>query len=306
MHHFRSLSRTIVALLLLTTAGSAPAQLPNVPTPTLGGKQFWGDAYIYGGWRIQQNVYTGHHRLLDAKDVRRAWGSYEACAARLEEAKAAGKARLSSTRLCVLVHGYLRSKDSMAPLQEALEAAGYEVYAINYPSTDADIAALSDQVRQVIDRAQCDFEEVNLVTHSLGGLIARRILNSDSPPKIRTLVMLGPPSQGAVLADLLLEWWPSEIVLGPAGKELGKDAKDFAANAGTPPIPFGIIAGGKGDDKGWNPLIPGDDDGVVAVEDTRLEGAAGFVVVRSLHTFMMKNPDLIRQTLAFLEALRFD
>ena len=44
--------------------------------PTLGGKVFWGDNFIYAGWRIQENVVTGHHRLLDPDDVRQAWGTY--------------------------------------------------------------------------------------------------------------------------------------------------------------------------------------------------------------------------------------
>ena len=58
---------------------------PNIAMPTLGGKVFWGDNFIYAGWRIQENVVTGHHRLLDPGDVRQAWGTYAQCLAVLSE-----------------------------------------------------------------------------------------------------------------------------------------------------------------------------------------------------------------------------
>lgn len=70
------------ALILGGMAGNAMAAeagaWPNIPFPTLGGKQFWTDRYIYSGWRIQENVITGHSRLLDPGDMRRCWGAFAA------------------------------------------------------------------------------------------------------------------------------------------------------------------------------------------------------------------------------------
>ena len=45
----------------------------NLPFPTFGGKQIWADQFVCAGWRIQRNHYTGHHRLLDPNNFRRAW-----------------------------------------------------------------------------------------------------------------------------------------------------------------------------------------------------------------------------------------
>jgi pimeloyl-ACP methyl ester carboxylesterase len=53
--------------------------LPNIPSPTLGGGPLWKDVAQVEGLRIQRNRLTGHHRLIDAANVRRAWGSFEAC-----------------------------------------------------------------------------------------------------------------------------------------------------------------------------------------------------------------------------------
>ena len=51
----------------------------NIPTWTLGGKQFWTDELIHGRWRIQRHAISGHYRLLDPANVRRAWGSWDTC-----------------------------------------------------------------------------------------------------------------------------------------------------------------------------------------------------------------------------------
>lgn len=48
--------------------------LPNIVFPTLGGKFFWNDLMEVNGWRVQKNTITGHCRILDAENKRRAWG----------------------------------------------------------------------------------------------------------------------------------------------------------------------------------------------------------------------------------------
>ena len=68
-----------------------------------------------------------------------------------------------------------------------------------------------------------------------------------------------------------------------------------------PQCEFGIIAGGRGDERGFNPLLTGDDDGVVTVSSTRLAGAADFLVLPVSHTFLMRNRQVLDCTLRFLE-----
>src|SRR6187401_3193442 len=52
---------------------------------TLGGRQFWADVECLHQWRIQQNVLTGHFRLLDGDDYRHASGTRESCRRKLDE-----------------------------------------------------------------------------------------------------------------------------------------------------------------------------------------------------------------------------
>ncbi len=94
--------------------------LMNVPFPTFGGKQFWADHFIYCGWRIQQNVYTGHCRLLDPSDKRKAWGTYEACRVGMERIRIEDRLKPRSDHLVLLVHGLFRSKDSFKKMGAAI------------------------------------------------------------------------------------------------------------------------------------------------------------------------------------------
>jgi hypothetical protein len=50
--------------------------MPNIESPTMGGQVFWDTLTSYKGWRLQKNKLTGHCRLLDPNDIRKAWGSF--------------------------------------------------------------------------------------------------------------------------------------------------------------------------------------------------------------------------------------
>ena len=53
---------------------------------------------------------------------------------------------------------------------------------------------------------------------------------------------------------------------------------------------------------GHNPLLEGDDDGIVTVEETKLAGMAEHVVVDAIHTFVMDHPEARAAALRFLSA----
>ena len=79
-------------------------------------------------------------------------------------------------------------------------------------------------------------------------------------------------------------------IAGEAGQQLGRDWAELGRKLATPAFEFGIIAGGKGDDRGYNPLLPGDNDGTISVETARLAGARDFAVLPVLHSFVMDDP----------------
>ena len=95
-------------------AGEPTDQPLNVPLPTMGGKQFWADELFFHQWHIQRNVLTGHYRLSDEEDIRRAWGTLADCRTALEQIKREQHLPPMRGKAVILLHGLFRSHDSMA------------------------------------------------------------------------------------------------------------------------------------------------------------------------------------------------
>ncbi|MCX7420450.1 MAG: alpha/beta fold hydrolase [Planctomycetia bacterium] len=294
-----------LAAIDLTEANAdadGPKPRPNVPTKTLGGREFWGDVLHFHEWRIQQNVFTKHYRLIDGSDTRRAWGTREQCQAALDEIKLEQRLpRMSGTGV-ILIHGITRSSKSMSAFREPLTKAGFHVFPFDYPSTRVEIPESADYLKQVIGSLE-GIETLHIVAHSMGGIVTRAYMSQpNSDARLKRLVMIGSPNSGAELADLLsdnmnLVFKP---MLGPAGQQLVTDPDGLIARLPTPICDFAVIAGGRGGN-GFNPLIPGDDDGIVSVASTRLPGAADFMQVSSLHLRLLRSPEAINSAIRFLE-----
>jgi hypothetical protein len=114
------------------------------------------------------------------------------------------------------------------------------------------------------------------------------------------MVMIGVPNLGADLASTLQHNWAYKLLIGPAGQQLVAEADGFAKQLPTPEFEFAIIAGERGTEAGYNPLIPGDDDGTVSVACTRLPGADDFVTIRTIHHQLTRSPDSLDYTVRFL------
>ena len=277
---------------------------PNLALPTLRGRQLWGDVRILAGWRIQCSLLSGHYRLLDPTGRRRAWGDRPVCEAALDAEIEQGLAP-TSAHIVVVLHGIFRSNEAMRPMTGALRRAGYEVADVNYPSTRASLEDHAAQVRQIL-RQYPTCERVSFVGHSMGGLVARLVLGTGgawrdtlSPNR---LVMIATPNHGARLAEDLGDIWGYRAIAGPAGVQL---SPAHAERVPHPTVPFGLIAGIRGDGRGWNPLLDGENDMTVTLADLELEGAADCLHVRGIHTFIQSHPDVITATLRFLEVGSF-
>ena len=274
----------------------------NLETKTLGGRQFWGDVCFFHGYRIQQNVITGHYRLLNPNDVRQAWGTEEHCRAALEKIRTDQQLPKMSGKAVILIHGIFRSSKSLSALGKRFEQEGYTVVPFDYPSTRVTIAESAEYLKKVLDSLE-GVEEIDLVVHSMGGLLVRESLKGETPPdpRLHRMVMLGTPNRGARMANVLQNIVLYKWLFGPAGQQLIEGDNSEALGLPVPNFEFAIIAGARGKPDGWNPLINGDDDGTVAVESTKLPGAADFLTITSMHTFMMSNPEVIEAAFRFIK-----
>ena len=319
LHYGRLLSVALVLLAIAPPAvraedGSGTAtSLPSLPsspvTKTLGGTQFWSDELVFRGWRIQQNVFSSHYRLLDESDHRHVSGTFEECKTRLEELKREKSLPPMKGPAVITLHGLIRSRDMMAGIGQYLAQEGdYTWINVSYASTrrtlDDHAASLSRVIDQLDGVTQIDF-----VCHSLGNLVVRRYLGeatAEQPkwkvdPRVRRMVMLAPPNHGARFAEYFKDNKLFGLVLGPSGKQLAGQWSDVEKRLAVPPFEFGIIAGSKKDGRLENPLLSGEDDLVVSVEETRLAGACDFLVVPLAHGDLMDDPHVRRSVRRFLE-----
>jgi triacylglycerol lipase len=208
----------------------------------------------------------------------------------------------------VLLHGLGRGPASMWPLARSLERAGYEVVNIAYPSQRAPISELAELALAPIFDDRKDGRRVHVVTHSLGGILVRRYLKDrGAPAALGRVVMLAPPNAGSEIVDTLGDWRVYAWINGPAGLDLGT-APDHAP-AALGPLPAGGEVGVIAGDRSWNPLfsalIPGPDDGKVAVARTHVAGEADHLTLPYSHTWLMNRRETRRQVAAFLRDGRF-
>ncbi len=271
---------------------------------TLGGLQFWGDVAFYQGYRIQHNIFFKQYRLLDEKNHRHVSGTLDVCQQKLEDIKKEKKLPPMKGSAVILIHGIVRSSKSFNKMAEELKKDGYTVIGFDYPSTRVEITKSAEYLNQMVESLE-GIEDISFVVHSMGGLVVRCYLQDFTPDeRIKRMVMLGVPNQGANLADMMRSNLLYKMIFGPAGKQLGIN-HGFVKGLPTPKFEFGVIAGARGKESGYNPLVPGDDDGTVSVDSARLPGARDYATVKCLHSFLMSHADTISYTREFLKTGQF-
>ena len=294
---------------------------------TLGGTQYWTDYSVCHGWRIQRNVRFGQFRLLKPNNRVAKTGTYEHCRQALRFVRQQPDFPPIPSTVLVGVHGLGRTRNSMSAIGRYVsEKGGFGWINFGYASTRAEIAEHARALRNALDELALfkreqdaksassggqDGIEFHFIAHSLGNIVIRRMLSDiegrDAEGKaadwrVGRMVMLGPPNQGSAMANLLKKSKAFRFITGSSGKSLGAGWGELQEQLRTPKCEFAIIAGGKSDEQGYNPLLAGDDDLIVRVEETWLSGAADFAVIPAVHTYLMNRAESKEMALRFLRA----
>lgn len=200
----------------------------------------------------------------------------------------------------VLLHGLGRTARSMRTLERGLTAADYTVLNIDYPSRKHCVEILAAMVRRRIAAGTASAATVHVVTHSLGGIVLRQIQRSCPLENLGRVVMLSPPNQGSELAERLSGWCLYDWIFGPAGGQLGTGPADLPCRLGPVDFELGVITGDRTVNPLFSRIIPGPDDGKVAVARAPVAGMRAFTVVHATHPFIMNDPDVLDLVCRFL------
>lgn len=263
----------------------------------------WSDRRVAHDWRLQAHSGGRQWRLLDPRDEVVVEGGRADCDTTFERLQAAGTIPTVSGPTVLVLHGLGQGRQSMQPLVKHLRSTlDATVLSIGYASPQAGLEVHADTLNQVISQLP-EATSLSFVGHSLGNLVVRRWMATAPAPtlsRVQRMVMLGPPNQGSELARLASRLWFLAMLSDGPTRQLGVEWDQVGSQLAVPPCDFGIVAGGMGDDRGMSMLLAGDDDAIVRVDETRLEGASGFLLLPVHHADMMRDRAVQRAAVCFL------
>lgn len=263
----------------------------------------WSDRRVAHDWRLQEHSGGERWRLLDPSDEVVVAAGRTDCETTFERLQAAGTIPTVSGPTVLVLHGLGQGRQSMQPLVKHLRGTlDATVLSIGYASPRAGLEVHADALNEVISQLP-EATTLSFVGHSLGNLVVRRWMASAPAPtlsRVQRMVMLGPPNQGSELARLASRIWFLAMLSDGPTRQLGAEWNLVSSQLAVPPCDFGIVAGGLGDDRGMSMLLAGDDDAIVRVDETRLDGASGFLLLPVHHADMMRSRAVQRAAVCFL------
>jgi pimeloyl-ACP methyl ester carboxylesterase len=213
---------------------------------------------------------------------------------------------MNSANSVILVHGIWAHGVTMMMMKIRLEKEyGFDVHLFNYPSVKG---SLDDNARRLSAYIRDQgLDATHIIGHSLGGVIALRMYALDDDAVPGRLVCMGSPLTGSRAADFLSTQNWAEPILGeslPAGvihnaaNEWAShvcETRDVGSIAGTTSMGVGRLL----------TSFDSENDGTVAVAETRLDGAKDHICLPVSHTNMLLSSDVVDQAVAFLKRGEF-
>jgi triacylglycerol lipase len=104
----------------------------------------------------------------------------------------------------LLVHGFFLNRACMFAIYWRLRRAGFhQVYTVNlkplFGPIESAAAHLAPRIRDIV--AHHSNAQIHVVAHSMGGLVMRRALHVDPQLPVASVVTLGTPHQGSMMAS---------------------------------------------------------------------------------------------------------
>lgn len=193
---------------------------------------------------------------------------------------------------CVsLVHGFLANPLMMTVLGHRLDRRGYLSKPWGYWNMRRSILEHAEAFSHELARLDADraVGTIHLVTHSMGGIIARAALERFRPRKLGRFVMLAPPNRGSFVATA------TAGILGGLLKPVAELTTDPDSLVNSLGMPAGVDVG----------VIAASRDALVAPESTRPDVPHSHVTIPCLHSSLLFRRDAADLVAAFLATGEF-
>lgn len=200
---------------------------------------------------------------------------------------------MGNSETVILVHGLCGSRLDMWPLARRLSRTGYRVLNWGYLSLLGRIEEYADRLFYVLREVENGPTRFHLVTHSMGGIIARKVLLEHDFNRLHRLVMLAPPNRGSFVARHLspyLNW------LAPTLSELSDSPESYVNLLGNPLLQRKLEVG----------IIEALQDRVIAPGKVILEGYTDLAQVDGHHGVLSWYPQTMKLVCNFLQYGRFN
>ncbi len=202
----------------------------------------------------------------------------------------------------VYVHGLWMPGDESVVLRHRLgQDFGFSLHSFRYSTAFSSLQTTTERLAAFV--ADLGAPQVHFVGHSLGGLIIYRLLERFPGQPPGRVVFLGTPCVASRAAEQAARFTPVAHLLGPVVAEELLQRRD---RQWVQPRELGIIAGSQ--PLGVGQLLAQfneDNDGTVAVSETRMPGATDHLVLPVSHLGLLMSADAAQQVGHFLDHGRF-
>lgn len=212
-----------------------------------------------------------------------------------------------ATECVVLLHGFGRTSHSLKRITTNLEENGYKTIAIDYPSRSLHVFQLAEQfVLPQIQSLTSNCGKVHFVGYSMGGIITRYIIANHRPKNLGRVVFIATPNSGTEVINAFTKYTWFQTIFGPAVQDISTDSDFLNSLPKKVDYEAGVISG----NFSVNPftslfILPGEDDGTVSVESTKIKGMKDQITVYSSHSAMLYNDQVIEETFQFISKGKF-
>ena len=274
---------------------------------TLGGSQFWEDVFFYQKWRIQRNYHSKIYRLLDNWDIKRAEGTFEQCRKAFVKFIEVYEIPRQSGELVILLHGLGETKNVFRRLWKELTAKGYNVAAINYPSTRKPMKYHIRQLEFFLNHCE-DINKVSFITKGAGCLLLRMLIAHtygwQDNFRIDKVIYVNPINRGSDTFEILSRFAPFNFIFGPMLKECTPQQAQSISKMPNE-IQSGIAFCETWGQKLFAPIIERFKSLPLKSEATEQDFAQDVINIPNTYCNVFNNPDVAKACLHFLKKGNF-